>query len=36
MNEVLALAVKDNKVDEVEVLLKSAALPDACNVDVCY
>ena len=29
-------AVKDNKVDEVEALLKSGASPDACDSIVCY
>ena len=29
-------AVEDNKVDEVEALLKSGASPDACDSDVCY
>ena len=29
-------AVKDNKVDEVEALLKSGASPDACDSNVCY
>ena len=30
------LAVENNKVDEVEALLKSGASPDACDVYVCY
>ena len=29
-------AVRDNNVDEVEALLKSGALPDACGSNVCY
>ena len=29
-------AVKNNKVDEVEALLKSGASPDTCDSDVCY
>ena len=31
-------AVRDNKVDEVEALLKSGASPNACmyDSDVCY
>ena len=29
-------AVKDNKVDEVEALLKFGASSDACDSDVCY
>ena len=29
-------AVEDNKVDEVEALLKSGASPDACGSNVCY
>ena len=29
-------AVEDNKVDEVEALLKSGASPDACGSYVCY
>ena len=29
-------AVEDNKVDEVEALLKSGASPDACDSNVCY
>ena len=32
----LALAVEDNKVDEVEALFNSGASPDACDSDVCY
>ena len=36
MDRRLALAVEDNKVDEVEALLKSGASPDARNVYVCY
>ena len=29
-------AVQNNKVDEVEALLKSGASPNACDSDVCY
>ena len=36
MDRRLALAVEDNKVDEVEALLKSGASPDACGSNVCY
>ena len=36
MDSRLVGAVKDNKVDEVEALLKSGASPNACESDVCY
>ena len=38
MDRRLARAVENNKVDEVEALLKSGASPDACGsyIDVCY
>ena len=36
LNWSLVKAVKDNKVDEVEALLKSGTSPDACDVYVCY
>ena len=36
MDRRLERAVKNNRVGEVEALLKSGASPDACNVDVCY
>ena len=36
MGNRLVKAVEDNKVDEVEALLKSGASPNACNSDVCY
>ena len=35
MGNRLVKAVEDNKVDEVEALLKSGASPDACDSDVC-
>ena len=36
MDRWLARAVENNKVDEVEALLKSGASPDACDSNVCY
>ena len=36
MDRRLTLAVEENKVDEVEVLLKSGASPNACGSNVCY
>ena len=36
MDKILVKAVKDNKVDEVEALLKTGASPDACDYLVCY
>ena len=36
MDKRLERAVQNNKVDEVEALLKSGASPDACSSDVCY
>ena len=36
MDRRLALAVWDNRVDEVEALLNSGASPDACDSNVCY
>ena len=36
MDSRLVAAVEDNKVDEVEALLKSGASPNACDSDVCY
>ena len=36
MDRRLEKAVRDNKVDEVESLLKSGSSADACGSDVCY
>ena len=36
MDRSLVKAVEENKVDEVEALLKSGASPDACGSNVCY
>ena len=37
IDSMLVLAVKDDKIDEVDRLLKSRASPDACDADhVCY
>ena len=36
MDRRFALAVQDNKVDEVEALLNAGASANACDSNVCY